>query len=105
MVDDNRSFYSTACNFSTMVPKHAVSVSELLPQSYDNSACDRKDPKDAAADSLRVETTKINTTLWITSNDWKRTAEIFILSSFLLLVWSIFAIPTIIYALPPAVNL
>lgn len=77
-----------------MVPKHTASVSELLPQSCGESVGDRK----AAAENANAS--KISTTLWITFN-WKRAVEIVIMSSVLLLVWSVFAIPTIIYALPP----
>lgn len=79
-----------------------VSVEDLLKTSADsNPAVNNGVVNDCEEANTRTsESSRL--TLWIKSkSNWRRIVEAVILTSVILLVWGLFAIPTVFYALPP----
>ena len=81
-----------------MASKH-VSVEDLLKISADSNSAVNNGVDCEKANTRTSESSGLGAS-WIKSN-WRRILEAVILTCVILIVWGLFAIPTVFYALPP----
>lgn len=89
-----------------MATSKCVSVEDLLKTSADSNPAVNNgvvnDCEEANTRTKSSESSSLRLTLYIKSkSNWRRIIEAVILTGVILLVWGLFAIPTVFYALPP----